>query len=717
MRYIFTISIAILTSIALNAQSSWNYISPKPGSKMINQENNIAIRNGERLNLNTINNEIISVSGSQSGIIYGDLKLSVDHKTLIFNPTTKYKNNEKINVTLQPGISTESGRVLDGLSFSFSVKPIDIRTHSMIGKESYQSNPPKEPSINNTKEKEILFSYKNLFTYGDATLPDNFPQPVILAYDNPAPELAFYATEPTNNQYGTYAVIVDNYGTPVFYREWPSKTVNFQVVANNQLIHKHKDANHVDPNSFLVLDDKYNITDTLRVGNGYSTNTHDGILLENGNHYLMIYDNQLVGMDTIVPGGNPNATVRGFVLQELDPDHNVIFQWRSWDHFNITDANNVDLTKATVDYVHINSFDTTADGNILLCCRHFDEITKIDRNTGEIIWRFGPKAQNNMFTFSNDTMGFSWPHDIQQLENGNLTLYDNGNFHVPKFSRGVEYQINEDNLTASLVWEYMHDPVFYCKNKGGTRRLPNSNTLIGWGNSWPIIATEASIDGVKTWELSVDSALSYRVMKFNWKTSFFETNFDEIDFGYWDNYVPVPIIFEVINNADHDITITSATNHLSSYYLGTILPMDIPAGGTSNLIVFFYPEGLGIQDFNDILTLNYDSYYADTLHQRIARQIVLKGTTIDPDGTGENQIKHISVQPNPTNDIVSLSSTSAKIAEIKIYNVIGSLMHDEKDIMMHEHRIDLSKYNSGIFFMKLRLINSNEPVIIKVVKN
>ncbi len=45
-----------------------------------------------------------------------------------------------------------------------------------------------------------------------------------------------------------------------------------------------------------------------------------------------------------------------------------------------------------------------------------DEITKIDRNTGDIIWRFGPQAKNNMFTFLNDTVGFSYPHDIQQLK-------------------------------------------------------------------------------------------------------------------------------------------------------------------------------------------------------------------------------------------------------------------------------------------------------------
>lgn len=75
------------------------------------------------------------------------------------------------------------------------------------------------------------------------------------------------------------------------------------------------------------------------------------------------------------------------IIQELDQSKNVVFQWRSWDHFRITDATHEDLTAALVDYVHANALEVDNDGNILLSSRHLDEITKIDRQTGNIIWR------------------------------------------------------------------------------------------------------------------------------------------------------------------------------------------------------------------------------------------------------------------------------------------------------------------------------------------
>lgn len=710
--------IAMFLSLSLTAQMNWNYVSPQPGSKQINPENNIAFRNGEPLDLNSINSEFILVNGSKSGMIKGELKLSVDSRTLIFNPLKPFEYGETVSVELQSGLKTKNGFNLSGESFRFVVKKDDTKV--IYGKFDQPEEVLLNESLthNNQKEnKEPLYSSDQLLSYGAAAIPDNFPIPEIMAFDNPSPQLAFYATEPQADRYGTYAVIVDNYGTPVFYREWPGKTVNFHVVPNKQLVHKNVDPNHPTPNSYVVMDDMYNFIDTLRMGNGYSTNTHDMVMLENGNHYMMEYDNQLVGMDTVVTGGDPNATVRGFVLQELDSEHNVLFQWRSWDHFEITDGNHIDYTASTIDYVHVNAIDITDDGNILICCRHFDEITKIDRNTGEIIWRFGPKSQNNMFAFTNDTMGFSYPHDSRQTENGNITLYDNGNFHDPQFSRGMEYEIDEQNLTATLVWDYVHDPVFYCRNKGGTMRLPNDNTIIGWGNSWPIISTEATYDGTVAWELSIDSSLSYRVMKFDWETSYFETNFDTINYGYWDDYIAWPIIFSVTNNADHDIEITSASNHLDAFYLGTPLPLNIGAGESKNMTVFFFPGGMGSQNFEDVLTLNYDSFYADTLHQRIARQIILRGTTIPPSSIEQNFTESLNVNPNPTNGQLNIISDDNLIREIRIFDVSGKLIFTENVGLKKQCELDLSAYKNGLYLFQVFMNDHTEPVLVKVIKN
>jgi hypothetical protein len=147
-----------------------------------------------------------------------------------------------------------------------------------------------------------------------------------------------------------------------------------------------------------------------------------------------------------------------------------VFQWRSWDHFSILDGSvsgYVNLDSSLIDYVHGNAIELDMDGNLLLSSRHMNEITKIDRQTGEIIWRLGLNALNNQFTFVNDTRGFSHQHDIRRLANGNITLFDNGNFLVPEYSRAVEYALDEQAMTATLVWEYRNDPDAF--SPAGTR--------------------------------------------------------------------------------------------------------------------------------------------------------------------------------------------------------------------------------------------------------
>ena len=157
-------------------------------------------------------------------------------------------------------------------------------------------------------------------------------------------------------------------------------------------------------------------------------------------------------MDSIVPGGNPNAIVTGLIIQEIDTNKNVVFQWRSWDHFAITDVAScyasVSLTGPRIDYAHGNAIELDHDGNLLISSRFMNEITKINRQTGAIIWRFGLNADNNMFTIINDTRGFSHQHDVRRLNNGHITVFDNGNCLSPEYSRTLEYELDEDNMIA-----------------------------------------------------------------------------------------------------------------------------------------------------------------------------------------------------------------------------------------------------------------------------
>lgn len=83
-------------------------------------------------------------------------------------------------------------------------------------------------------------------------------------------------------------------------------------------------------------------------------------------------------------------------------------------------------------------------------------------------------------------------------------------------TRIVEYELDELNLTATLVWSYSQDGA-YARSQGSAQRLADGNTLIGWGAGTSLLATEVSPSGEKVWEIAGvidgDPAVSYRAFR------------------------------------------------------------------------------------------------------------------------------------------------------------------------------------------------------------
>jgi len=231
----------------------------------------------------------------------------------------------------------------------------------------------------------------------------------------------------------------------------------------------------------------------------------------------MIYDTQAIdNAKAVVPNGQPTALVTGLIIQELDAAKNVIFEWRSWDHFLITDTQTIHLNTEPVDYVHGNAIELDIDGNLLISNRHLNEITKINRQTGTVMWRMGGKR--NQFTFVNDNRPFSHQHDIRRLRNGNITLFDNGNFLQPPYSRAVEYKLDEGKKIATLIREDRNTPHAYGFAMGSNQRLSNNNALVGWGALSNPAVTEFRADGTKAFELALPPGVfNYRVFRLPWQ--------------------------------------------------------------------------------------------------------------------------------------------------------------------------------------------------------
>lgn len=714
MIILFSILMSIESSFSQqNKLNSYQYISPISGSSMILPETNIIIRERNKIDEATLINNNLTVIGSISGKHQGSLVLSDDQRTIIFKPFKMFVRGETVYVNFYGGIKNISGDELPSFSYEFNISERDpaIDYSRSISQILELETEPKLNLTDNTSDESIFSD--------DDELPEDFPTITINTSNNPTEGFLFISPFSLGQPFG-YLIITDNQGIPVYYTKSNSPKHGFTLQPNGLLTYFD-----IITRRFYAMDSSYAVVDTFKTGNGYVTDIHELQILSNGHALLMAYDPQPVRMDTIVPGGDSSAIVVGLIIQELDSDKNVVFQWRSWDHFQITDVTqDIGLNWLWIDYVHGNAIELDLDGNLLISCRNMDEITKINRQTGEIVWRLGgEKARNNDFLFISDPVTFSHQHDIRRLPNGNISLFDNGNLHSPQFSRAVEYQLDEENHIANLVWNFSYDPSLYSWAMANAQRLSNHNTIIGWGiRSEDLRAiTEVKADGTIAFELSLpDTMYSYRAFRFNWKTNLFITDPDSIFFesiGVGDSSLTT---IKLMSNSAKSINITSFYNTDSAYSVVTKVPFTLPAYGTISLEIKFKPYEESY--FKDVLHIR-----SDNENSRVAQLMVLAGRTDSTISFVDNQtlINDYRLEqnyPNPFNPVTTIQYQIpvTERVTLKIYDVLGveveTLVNEEKSAGSYKIEFDASQLPSGIYFYRIEIgdfYNVKKMILLK----
>ncbi len=312
----------------------------------------------------------------------------------------------------------------------------------------------------------------------------------------------------------SFVTIMDNDGEIVYFKKTPPGSYFYNFTPFPELgLFAYVDRNS-DPSKYYVMDLTYTLVDSIIPANGFPLDNHEILIFgedEDRRYWVIGDDERPIDMSEIVEGGDPDAIVLGMVIQELDADGGVIWEWKSLDHTDeipITDAEGYrDLTDDYIDYLHTNAIEIDTDSNVMLSQRGTSEITKINYDTQEVIWRWGG-GPGNMFDFVDDLPGqdsaFYLMHDIRRLDNGNVVIFDNGGLREEQVSFAKEYILDEENLTATLVWSYAQDPESYSRARGGHRILENGNHLIGWGlgKSTDIYTTEVRVDGTIEWQLT-----------------------------------------------------------------------------------------------------------------------------------------------------------------------------------------------------------------------
>lgn len=486
--------------------AGYAYLSPVPGAPYCSPETRfVLVRLAEVSPEDVINlaDGFITVTAQQTGAHPGYTHLASDGRTIIFEIETQFTDGELVTVRLNPQVRAGAAGMAAPFSYQFTIGSgvpggtDETKVASLpnpAATESIQAVQARAGSGSNSPPPRKTAVVLN----NGVAVPSDFPQIIVNVNRQPDPGLLFL-----ENGLGVppYTMILDNSGAPVWYHR--GRMYDFKIQRNGTITWCTG-----DDLGFPAFDQNFNYLQTYKTANGYNTDGHELKVLPNGSYFMIGYRNNLVDMGQYVQGGG-DATVRETVLQEFTAAGELVFQWRPWDNY--------DIRLSGVDFPHLNSIEIDDDGHVLISARHLSEVTKINRDTGEIIWRLS--GAHSSFRFINDSLnGLSFQHHITSLGHGRYLFFDNGNDHSPQVSRAVEYQLDLTNMTATLVWQFRDTPDKFTYWLGSAQRLTNSNTLINFVRADYPKVTEVDAQGEKQFELSmVPGAPAYRAFRFPWR--------------------------------------------------------------------------------------------------------------------------------------------------------------------------------------------------------
>jgi hypothetical protein len=265
---------------------------------------------------------------------------------------------------------------------------------------------------------------------------------------------------------------------------------------------------------YVILDRSYREITRVRAGNGYQGDLHEFSITAHDTALLTAYNPR--GGDLSSVGGPKDGIVTEGIAQEVDIETGeVLFEWHSLDHVGLDESYFPKVPKdpeKPYDYFHINSIDVDYDSNLLISVRNTSAIYKVDRKSGEVMWRLGGKKSD--FEMGPGTRT-AYQHDARRQPDGSITIFDNGAApQVHEQSRGIVLKLDEDKMTATLVREYTHPKKVLSGGQGNMQMLPNDNVFIGWGSE-PFFS-EFSSDGELLFNARFRPVESYRAFRFPW---------------------------------------------------------------------------------------------------------------------------------------------------------------------------------------------------------
>jgi Arylsulfotransferase (ASST) len=265
---------------------------------------------------------------------------------------------------------------------------------------------------------------------------------------------------------------------------------------------------------YVIFDSSYREVARFGAQNAYQGDHHEFLITPHDTALITIYAK--VAMDLSGVGGPVDGEVLDGIVQEIDIESGeALFEWHSLDHVGLEESlyePPPDL-EAPFDYFHINSIDVYDEDHLLISARRTSALYKVDKRTGEVVWRLG--GEKSDFEMGHGTRT-DWQHDARRQGDGTITIFDNGGVEKDVQSRGIVVEVDEVDMSATLVGEYTHPNKILAATQGNLQVLPNGNVFVGWGSEPSY--SEFGPDGKLLYDASFPSQVeSYRAFHFPWK--------------------------------------------------------------------------------------------------------------------------------------------------------------------------------------------------------
>ena len=300
-----------------------------------------------------------------------------------------------------------------------------------------------------------------------------------------------------------YYVIVDGSGEIVWYSRPGGSAPEVRQLEDGRLF-------IFSTTKFMEMDMLGNIVKTWLVPTNLPIDIHEELLTDHGTIVYLSGASEVVSnypTSTTDPGA-PLGTATNLTYQrvvEISVTNSALLNvWPVIDQLDPRRLTYLTVPGPTVwDAQHANSVsEDPKDKGLIVSLRNQNAVIKISRATGQLVWILGPPENWGpswqKYLLKPKEAPFAWQygqHAAVFTPQGTLMIYDDGNFRATpfdlpvadtnNFSRAVEYQINENTMEISQVWEYgsaILEPL-YTDKVGNAELLPETgNVLINFGS-------------------------------------------------------------------------------------------------------------------------------------------------------------------------------------------------------------------------------------------